>query len=430
MNDGLSIFKYPKILIISNNAFSNTSNNGKTLASFFKEYPKSYIAQLYFSENNPSKDCCENFYKITDNDIIRSILNKNFRCGGIVCNYCDVNSAYYSKNNNIIEFLKKINSIRIIREIIWNSRKWDTKDFNIWLNDFSPEVIFFCAGDSGFAYNIVNTIIRKFKCKLVIYITDDYILPRKTINLFWWIRRNYIMKKMKIAISNSNLFITISDKMKFEYKKIFKKDSIIVVNMPDSMKREGIIKNNNTINLIYAGELHFKRYETLNLLGKAIEKYNLNHNTSKKAFLKIYCINKPTNKKVLKMLNIKNASQYLGRLNRDKLIEALNENNILVHVESFNKKSIESTKLSISTKIPEYLSLEKPILAIGPSEVASIEYLKDSALCINNKDSIYEEITKLFADEKSMVSLSKKATQKYYKYHNNSSFFKNILPFI
>ena len=46
--------EYPRILVISNNSFSDITNNGKTLASFFDKYPVNNIAQLYFNPESPS----------------------------------------------------------------------------------------------------------------------------------------------------------------------------------------------------------------------------------------------------------------------------------------------------------------------------------------------------------------------------------------
>ncbi len=36
--------KYPRVLIITVNPLSTVSNNGKTYASFFKDYPKEKLA--------------------------------------------------------------------------------------------------------------------------------------------------------------------------------------------------------------------------------------------------------------------------------------------------------------------------------------------------------------------------------------------------
>ncbi|MEG0474048.1 MAG: hypothetical protein RR588_17145 [Solibacillus sp.] len=52
------------------------------------------------------------------------------------------------------------------------------------------------------------------------------------------------------------------------------------------------------------------------------------------------------------------------------------------------------TRLSISTKIPEYLATGKPILAIGPSTLSSIKYLKSSTDSFIIEDLSEESIQK------------------------------------
>ena len=55
--------------------------------------------------------------------------------------------------------------------------------------------------------------------------------------------------------------------------------------------------------------------------------------------------------------------------------KVLNDADVLVHVESFDHNSKKTTYLSVSTKIPEYMYSRKCILAVGPKDVASVEYL-------------------------------------------------------
>ena len=54
--------------------------------------------------------------------------------------------------------IKKYNIFRIGREILWLTQKWKTTSLDIWLEEFSPEIIFLCAGDSGFSYDITDYI--------------------------------------------------------------------------------------------------------------------------------------------------------------------------------------------------------------------------------------------------------------------------------
>lgn len=411
--------EYPNILVISNNPFSKTSNNGKTLASFFKAFPKDNIAQLYFNAEIAEEGLCENYYRISDVQVLKSIIF-NKKAGGIVNPGITLKSNFdnYLIKSTLLNLMSTSNFFRLLREIMWKCSKWKSNEFITWLNDFSPDIIFFCAGDSIFAYEVSFFVKDITEAKLVTYITDDYVLPRENASMFWQIRRKFVFKHMNQAVKDSSLFITISEQMKDAYKNIFGKESVTALNMTDSMKIDDYSCDNldeGVVNFIYAGGLHFKRYETLKLLAEALRTYN-NQSTSKKAFLSIYST-QTTSKRIINMLNVNGASSFCGGLSPENLKIKLNKSDIPVHVESFDSKSIESTKLSISTKIPEYLSLEKPILAIGPSEVASMRFLSDTAFCITQKDEIYEKIDKLLNDEMLINELSKKSKHRYNDYY-------------
>lgn len=420
----------PKVLIISNNALSDTNNNGKTLASFFKEFKPDRVAQLYFNNELPKGTKIGNFFQVTDKDVIKAIIKSRYQCGRVIkLSSCNQNLNKVNSESRVWK-IKKTNTARILRELLWKTRKWKTTQLDTWLDEVSPDIIFFCAGDSTFAYDITGYIRRKFNSKLVIYITDDYILPRRTLNPLWWIRRFQVLRKMRSYVRISDLFITISEKMRSVYKDYLGKDSFVAVNMSEPMKSESNnYEDKNVIELIYTGGLHLNRYKTLELLVNSTKKFNENSAGKFRLHLTIYSNVKPE-KKILSKLNINDVSSHGGSLNYVELKDKLNSSNILVYVESFDRRSIESTKLSISTKIPEYLSLGKPILAIGPKEVASMDYLKEVAFCINNPKTIYEKLTELVTDEFLQSNLSKYAFEKYNQNHRIeilSKHFKNSI---
>lgn len=421
----------PKILVISNNAFSTTNNNGKTLASFFKDFNSDNIAQLYFNSEFPSDRYFENFYQISDSSLLKSIIFRNNKSGGIVTTIDDTNNFKLIEKNIVKDACKTIvvnsNLARLMREFLWRIANWKSVELTNWIEEFSPDIIFFCAGDSEFTYRIVNTLKSEYKTKLVTYITDDYVLPRKTMNLLWWIRRSKILKKLKKTLEVTDLFFTISEKMSKVYTDFLGKKSMVLINMSGSLKNNITTKiNQDNINLVYTGGLHMNRHKTLIMLSKAIQKYNKYvSGDMKKVFLSIYSNNKPP-ERIIKKLNVTNASKFCGKLNSEQLIDVLNQSDIPVHVESFDKKSIDATFLSISTKIPEYLSLEKPVLAIGPKEVASMQILKDVAFCINNPNNVFEDIKPLFRDSKLRSELSNHSK---IKYENNFDVKNNIVFF-
>lgn len=418
---------YPRLLIVSNNPFSSTSNNGKTLASFFNDYPKEKIAQLYFSSESPDLSIECEYFQISDSHVLNSVLRKSENCGGKIERIKFQNKTGEDTKDINISRWKNFESSRLFREFVWSKAKWNSVELNDWLNTFSPQIVFFCAGDSGFAYDIVEYIKNKYNSKSVIYITDDYILPRKNPNVLWWLRRNLIFKKMSNAVKKCDKFFTISSNMQNEYKGIFGVESDLIMNITEPfIDKTKKVPSGNTagLNLVYTGGLHFNRYKTLIKLAKSIAKYNA-ENKSPKVKLIVYSSQKPS-QKILEELSIEGVSEFGGSLNAEEVKAVLRNCDITVHVESFSKRNIESTRLSISTKISEYLSLGKPILAIGPEEIASIQYLKGTAYCISNEKCIENDIQKLILDEDLRKTLSSNALSLYNQNHEKKEIIKNL----
>ncbi len=392
-----------KILVVSNNPFSRTENNGKTLLSFFKDFPSENIAQLYFQDIEFPEELNYLNYKITDREMLpfkrkQLIIKKNF-----------LEKNYNSK-------IKKSELLRILREIIWWQGKWRNRKLDLWIEKFKPEYIFFCAGDSGFSYSVVEYLSKKYGLKIMVYITDDYILPRKTINLFWWIRRNYILSKMKKMIKKSKEFFVVSPQMQKEYSEIFNKKGNILINIPENIISMDKIekKEFREIKLVYMGGFHYGRDEVLLEVAKVIETINLKNNLNIK--FEIFSTQKLSTKKLVEFNKYK-SSYFNGSLSKEEVDKKLKEDIILLHVESFNKSYVEKTRLSLSTKIPEYLSSGNPIIAIGPSEIASMKFLEGTAFCIYKREQLEEKIS-LLIDDRKLKQLSERSYFKFLELKN------------
>ncbi len=129
----------PRILVVSNNPFSNTSNNGKTLSSFSKSFPASKVAQLYFSPEIPSDEYYSNYFRVTDFDIIK--FSKT--CGTQIKEISRSVKAEQNRKGQFVDRIKKYELIRIIREALWKSNRWKTGSLDEWLVDFSPEIVLY-----------------------------------------------------------------------------------------------------------------------------------------------------------------------------------------------------------------------------------------------------------------------------------------------
>ena len=109
----------------------------------------------------------------------------------------------------------------------------------------------------------------------------------------------------------------------------------------------------------------------------------------------------------------------MGSVSSDEIIIEMKKYDLLVHIESFEKKYTNKTKLSISTKIPEYLATGRPILAVGPRDISSIKYIKeigsnyvidvmDSSLIASILGNIWEDRSNLNSIGEINIGIAKK----------------------
>ena len=97
---------------------------------------------------------------------------------------------------------------------------------------------------------------------------------------------------------------------------------------------------------------------------------------------------------------------FRGGLSSSKLKAALQSADFLLHVESDREEFKSKTKLSISTKIPEYLSTGVCVIAYGPADISSIKLIKDNCIgiVVAVSDSFELQVEKLSNELSNLIS--------------------------
>lgn len=411
-----------KLLVISNNVLSLTNNNGKTIYSFINGLKDVSVSQLYFSGEIP-RIKGYSYFKISDKDIIHGILDSTKRGSEVVPAVKNDSEDDFSLRNMV----GRNKFTLLARELLWY-RKWKSSKLLKWLDSINPDAILFVAGDSIFAYDICSFIQKRYSSRLTVYVTDDYVMSRKQESLIEKKRRKIIKGRMDYVLNRSKCFYTISKPMQTTYKELFNKDSYLAVNMASDLRDESIKKTEDEIILLYAGSFYYGRAQVLGKLALSIRNYNEKHES--KAKLLMYCNREPSDE-IKKVICVSGASEYRGSLDSEQLKVNLNMADILVFVESFDPEQVEKVKFSLSTKIPEYMSVGKPIIAIGPPGIGSMDYLKDVAFCITNNGEISDKIEEILQNRSKQLLIGEKARKKFLNNHNRlknqSQFLENVL---
>lgn len=423
-----------KLLVISNNAFSKILNNGKTLESFFNGWEKEKIAQLFFSTNEfPDFDFCGNYFKMTEIDILKSLLSFNIKKPGHVVLPPTIEpSSFTKKDCKLIRWIKKnAKTFAIFRQFLWSFKTWKNRKIIEWLNNFNPDLIFFVGGNVSFLHDVTQWIHNYLKIPYAVYFTDDYVINQTNENLLQLIYQKRLHKKYLYTINNASMCYVVSDLMAKDYSIKFNRNFSVLVNSIDfnnfSIPKKEQNEKNKTMIFSYIGGLHLNRWKSLIELGNLLSE--INSELSLECVINIYTVVYPDDKIFNQLNNF--PLQFKGSLDNIGVIETIKKSDVLVHVESLDKINRSYTKYSISTKIPEYMASHRPILAYGPAEVASIKILSENHIGVvltddDSKEEKKEKIIKLIFDAKFRDHLANKAYNFAYKNFNRSTIKENL----
>lgn len=364
-----------KILLVTHNSFNKNRNNGKTLEALFSDFSKEELAQLFFSQNeDPDWEYCNEYYQLTDLKVLKNALgmkcNGQLKKNGTISTYTVCRSKIFF----ILKCLFRDNSL--FRNLLWYF--WKSNNLFSWIERIKPDVIFFLAGNLAFSYKIVFELSYKYSIPVVTYFTDDYILYpvyRNPINYLW---KRLLYNKSKELINLSSLCLGIGTQMCDTYEKEFHKKFYPMMNSVDIQDDILHIKTQKgkPIQISYVGSLHLGRGDSIkqfsSILKDAMADVKMEYS------LRVYTTSEISLKD--RKTFVENGISIMEPVFGSALDEVLYSSDILLHVESVNKYYNSLARLSISTKIPEYLSKGKFILGYGPDYLASFKLLSENSI--------------------------------------------------
>lgn len=169
------------------------------------------------------------------------------------------------------------------------------------------------------------------------------------------------------------------------------------------------------------------RWKTLQKIGEALDELNKD---KQRIILDIY--SQGVDQEVISKLSLSQSMVFKGAASSEEVKMIYKDADILLHIESFLNEDIMRVKHSISTKIADCLASNRAFLAVGPPEIASIEYLKNNnaAYIIENENWIIEKLQNYFITNKIDPNIIENAYKLSNMNHNkqiNMDKIKNII---
>lgn len=399
-----------KVLVVGINPWvDNTGIN--TLINFFADWGSENLAHLYTRDGLPNTRICHTFFRISETSLIKSVLKRKTKTGETVQNTEKKqapSSLYQKKRGAFWSFA---------RELVWLLGRWKTPELDRFLDDFQPDILFFPVYAAVYMNRLQNYIARYTGKPVVLYSSDDNYsyrsVPKTPPDLFlrFWLRR-----QEKKLFDRAAKVLVISPEQKEEYDALFHTDCGILTKSIDT---HGLVFKkqppHDPIRMVYTGKLIIGRWQSLAAIAEALGKIN---ESAEKIRLDIYTTDTPTEKQA-RLLN-RNGCSMRGSLTLEEVGRVQKEADVLVFVESLERRYKYRARLSFSTKLTDYFKAGKCVFAIGDKGVAPIDYLirNDAALTATRYDQIAGVLRRL-ADEPGLIqAYGQKAFDCGIKNHN------------
>ena len=398
-----------KILIISYLPWRDDISVGNTLTNIFSGLEKEIeFASIYFRNSLPNNNIATKYFRIAENELTKSIISRK-PVGQKIQNY--------NAKNNKEQFSKSYNNARrlrwdiflLIQDCIGILGNWKSKELDEFVSDFAPDIIFGPLGRMPVSNNLMVYLHHKFNIPIIPYAWDDhYSLKKLSFSPFFWIKTFIERKSIRNCATQSEFLYTITEKMKDEYGKYFKKECKLLYKGYNFIDKPNSPKRNIPIKIIYMGNIGSGRWKTLVKIASSLKHLNKN---SIKAELFIYTLS-PISSKMETQLAIKGTSYLMPPVPSEDVLKTMQSADILLHVEPSKLKERLFYRLSFSTKLVDYFFNAKCILALG-GVTESMNYLKknDAAIVELNTDNIENKLSEIIQNTELINEYSNKSWQ-------------------
>lgn len=422
---------YKRILVLSNNCFSLSDSNGRTLGNLFEGWPKSNLAQLCVIASNPNWDLCDNYYCIEDKSILRSFIRFTKADGRkLVPRFDAENTKGYNGDTIRTKVGKKTLFKVCLREMLWSGKRWNSKSFQHWIDDFAPDIIVLQFGDSFFMLDIAYHLAKARNVPLVIYNTEGYyFFPRNwhyITKLDWLVFPIYnhiYRKKVERIMKLAKQSVYLNDKLKEDYDRVFGDASTVIYNSSSVEWSDAPLFTGDAPKICYLGNLGLDRDSGLIEIGEVLHSINPKY--------KINVYGKADDAMQARFAKAPGVD-YRGLVSYEEVKRIIAESDILFHVETEKGYKERQLQYAFTTKVADSVASGRCFVVYAPEVLACSKYIRlhRCGWVASNKEELRLQIEHIIGDKNERDEILPNAKRVAIENHSligNAKKFQEIL---
>lgn len=385
------------VMVLSANAWDDANSVGNTMSNFFSDWDNAHFSSIYFREAQPNNYVCSRYYRISDKMLAKNILSPH-RIG---YEFTNDKSTRQSKNESaakqeekLIAFFHNfgIRSVYRLEELLWRLRGWQNDKLRAFVEQERPDIVFAFAIPRMQYVLMIEYLKQYTNAKIVLFIADDvygkYLRCTRQ-------RGQARARRFRQLVDMADKLYGASEELCDVYGAEFCRHITTLYKGCDfvSPVRE---TTSLPIRVTYAGNLLYGRLETLSTLVDEIEAIN---SDGLKMVLEVYS-GTPLTTKQAQTLNRMGSARFCGSRPYTEIREILNKSDIVLHVESFEKRQVDTVRYSFSTKIMDCLQSGSALMVIGPKGISSVEYPRriQGAIVVDDVTKLQRVLTSIIGN--------------------------------
>lgn len=396
----------PKVLVCTVESW-NSKVGANTFSSLLETFPAESLANIYIREELPDSNCCSRYFQISETKVIKSIVKPGTKTGREVqvCQQMTEDDAQtLAQSRQLYNKNRKKRSVAklFVREGLWKLGKWKTKELDAFLDSFQPDIVVF--GMDGYIHfnRLCRYVVRRTGAKAVGYFWDDtFTYKQMPGDAGYKAMRFFKRRSLKKLAPCCDAFWAITQKTKQEADAFFGIDCQLLTKPIDFAPGEQWkpYSPHNPIKMLYTGNLLIGRFETVLAVSRALERINAD---GVKMELDVYSgsyIAPEDQAKLSEYVHMK------GVVSQAEVLQLQEQADILLFAEAMTGSHSQIARLSFSTKLTDYFHSGKCIFAVGPENIAPMEYLatEEAAICAHTENEIYQQL-KSISERPQMIS--------------------------
>ncbi len=397
----------------------NSKVGANSWATLLEGYDSKNVANICIREETPDSKVCSAYFVVSENRMIKSLFNRKVETGYRADPQAADNTQAedLEQHNERYRKMGKKRSYAMLfaRELIWKLGKWHTKALDDFLDEFQPDIILHSMDGYIHLNRIIEYAIRRTGAKAAGYIWDDNFTYKQSNKTGYKVYRFFQRASLKSLAKKTSEFFAIATKTKQEADEFFGINCHLLTKPINTVPKVNYGEIGDCIKILYTGNLYIGREQSLLKVVNAIK------NCYKGRFFVDVYTNSQMDEAYLAQIDPE-VCQIHDPIPQSDVLQKQREADVLLFLEDTDGPDAKVARLSFSTKITDYLSAGKCILAVGNLDTAPMQYFveNNAAFACGDEVSVAQVLGQISKEPQMLAQMAQNAAAAGEKNHNKA----------